>query len=87
LGAARCANANARKDGPLRGRKPYGARPGEAEVIARMKDLRAQDYSVTKIVEVVNRDERPRTGKQFHPANIARILKAAGAGSGGRPTV
>jgi resolvase-like protein len=63
------------KFGRCEGRKPYGTRPGEAEVIARMNQLRAQGCSAAKITEAINREARPRTGRQFYPANVARILQ------------
>jgi len=63
------------KLGRCEGRKPYGARPGEAEVIARMKQLRSQGRSLAGITEMLNRKAKPRTGKQFYSANIARILR------------
>ena len=67
------------KLGRCEGRKPYGTRPGEAEVIARMKQLRSQGFSLATITDTLNRQAKPRTGKQFYAANVARILKAAGA--------
>jgi DNA invertase Pin-like site-specific DNA recombinase len=66
------------KTGRCEGRKPYGTRPGEAEVIARMKELRARGSSVTKITDAINREAKPRTGKQFYAANVGRILRTAG---------
>jgi DNA invertase Pin-like site-specific DNA recombinase len=50
------------KTGRCEGRKPYGARPGEAKVIARMKELRKQGCSLSKIAEAINREARPVSG-------------------------
>lgn len=65
------------KVGRCEGRKPYGTRPGESEVIARMRQLRSQGQSLTRITETLNLDTKPRTGKQFYAANVGRILKNA----------
>jgi hypothetical protein len=65
------------KTGHCEGRKPYGTRTGEGEVITRMKQLQAQNYSLTKITDIVNVESKPRTGKRSYAANIARILKRA----------
>ena len=70
------------KTGRCEGRKPYGTRPGEAEVIGRMKQLQQQGSSLSEITKAINQEARPRTGKQFYAANVARILKA---GSEHRP--
>lgn len=65
------------KVGRCEGRKPYGTRPGESEVIARMRQLRSEGCSLTRITETLNLDTKPRTGKQFYAANVGRILKNA----------
>jgi DNA invertase Pin-like site-specific DNA recombinase len=70
------------RTGRCEGRKPYGSRPGEAEVVARMKQLRADGYSLKSITEKVNSEARPRSGKQFYAANVGRILKTAASSSG-----
>ena len=65
------------KVGRCEGRKPYGTRPGESEVIARMKQMRSEGCSLAKITETLNLETKPRTGKQFYAANVGRILKNA----------
>ena len=65
------------KAGRCEGRKPYGTRPGEVEVVKRMKQLRSQGLSLAAITDTLNREAKPRTGKQFYAANIGRILRAA----------
>lgn len=66
------------KLGRCEGRKPYGTRPGEAEVVARMQQLRKQGQSLTRITETLNSEAKPRTGKRFYAANVGRLLKNGG---------
>jgi len=66
------------KVGRCEGRKPYGTRPGEEQIVKRMRELRAEGYSLTKITDTINLESKPRTGRKFYAANVARILKAAG---------
>jgi hypothetical protein len=44
-----------------------------------MRELRAKGCSLAKITETLNLESKPRTGRQFYAANVARILKAAGS--------
>ena len=62
------------RQGRCEGRLPYGTKSGEEKVIARMRELKAQGLNVAKITVLINSEFKPRTGKQFYPANIARIL-------------
>jgi DNA invertase Pin-like site-specific DNA recombinase len=66
--------------GRCEGRKPYGARPGESEIIHRMKSLREAGMAVDKIAAMLN-DERakPRAGQQWYSTSVYRILKASAA--------
>ena len=66
------------KVGRCEGRKPYGTRPGEGELIARMTQLRSEGFSLAGITETLNQEAKPRTGKQFYAANVGRILRTAG---------
>src|ERR1035441_2662416 len=54
--------------GRCEGRKPYGARDGEAAVIERMGQLRSSGMAFQRIAEVLNADGIPtRTdGKRWH---------------------
>jgi DNA invertase Pin-like site-specific DNA recombinase len=68
------------KVGRCEGRKPYGTRSGEAEVIERMKQLRQQGTAVDKIAEALNaQGTNPRSGHQWYATSVYRILKAADA--------
>lgn len=72
-----------RETGRCEGQKPYGSRPGEKEVIQRIKDLKLTGHSVETIAGVLNVDGiKPRhalrAGKEtkWHPTAVLRILKA-----------
>lgn len=62
------------REGRCEGRLPYGKKPGEDKVVARMLELKAQRLNIARITELINSQFRPRTGKRFYPANVARIL-------------
>ena len=63
------------REGRCEGRLPYGAKLGEEKVITRMRELKAQGLNVAKLTELINLEFKPRTGKRFYPANVARILR------------
>ena len=44
------------------GRKPYGHRAGEAEVLARMRELRTGGSSYNAIASALNKDKVPTRG-------------------------
>jgi DNA invertase Pin-like site-specific DNA recombinase len=68
------------KVGRCEGRKPYGSRLGEGEVIERMKQLRAKGIAVDKISEQLNLDRiAPRAGKKWYATSVYRVLKSAGS--------
>jgi DNA invertase Pin-like site-specific DNA recombinase len=68
------------KAGRCEGRKPYGTRSGEAEVIERMKKLRQQGTAVDTIAATLNAEGiKPRAGEQWYATSVYRILKAADA--------
>jgi hypothetical protein len=57
------------------GRKPYGYKPGEREVIARMKVLQEQGLNVLRITQQLNSEGlKPRKAEHWHPHSVARIL-------------
>jgi DNA invertase Pin-like site-specific DNA recombinase len=67
------------KTGRCEGRKPFGTRPGESEIIDRMKALREGGMAVDKIAVALNAEHaRPRAGEQWYPTSVYRILRAAG---------
>ena len=68
---------NRAKTGRCEGRKPYGVRPGESEVIDRMKVLRGEGMAVDKIAAALNAEGiKPRAGERWHATSIYRVLKA-----------
>lgn len=60
------------------GQKPYGFRPGEAETVERIRDLRAAGYTYAGIAEVVRNEGRlKRNGRtDWHPMQVKRICEA-----------
>jgi DNA invertase Pin-like site-specific DNA recombinase len=83
LAAARQAKAD--RGGYAHGALPYGFRsqagelvavPAEQEVLAHMKSLAAQGYSVRQITRELNANGVPtKRGGQWSPGTVARILK------------
>jgi DNA invertase Pin-like site-specific DNA recombinase len=64
--------------GRCEGRKAYGVRPGEPDVISRIKTLRRQGLAVDKIASSLNAEQlKPRSGTQWYATSVYRILKAA----------
>ena len=62
------------------GRKPYGFRPGEQEILNLMLDMFLQGKNVTEIAGVLNRAGRkPRTGTFWFPASVRKILRRINA--------
>lgn len=66
--------------GRCEGRKPYGARPGEAEVVARIRELHRKPHSgqrrsLQQIVDILNAEGRPtRTGKPWSKQVLHQII-------------
>jgi DNA invertase Pin-like site-specific DNA recombinase len=61
--------------GRCEGRKPYGERVGETEVIARARDLARRGMSYSLIATTLNAERRPtRGGGRWFPATVSRIL-------------
>ena len=68
------------KEGRCEGRKPFGSRPGEPDVIRRMQALRQEGLAVDKIADTLNfQAVKPRKGERWHATSVYRILKTAGA--------
>ena len=65
------------KVGRCEGRKPFGARAGEQQVIGRMKELRQQGLAVDTIAEALNvAGLKPRAGVRWYATSVYRVLKA-----------
>jgi DNA invertase Pin-like site-specific DNA recombinase len=66
------------KTGRCEGAKPYGELPGEAAVIARMKELRASGLGFDRIAAQLNAEGvKPRRGKQWWGAAVNNVLSRA----------
>ena len=64
-----------RATGRCEGRKPYGFYDGEAEVVERLKALRASGMGFDRIAAQVNAEGlKTRTAKRWHGVVINRIL-------------
>ena len=63
------------KTGRCEGRKPYGFFDGEAEVLNRIKALRAEGLGYDRLAARLNEEGVPtRTGKPWHGVVVNRIL-------------
>jgi DNA invertase Pin-like site-specific DNA recombinase len=69
-----------RRAGRCEGRKPYGSRPGEAAVVARIRELHRKPHgrprrSLQEIADALNADNVPtRTGKPWSKGTIHGII-------------
>lgn len=62
--------------GRCEGRKPYGFRPGEADVIEHMKELRAAGLGFDRIAEQLNAEGiKPRAGARWWGRSVNNALK------------
>jgi DNA invertase Pin-like site-specific DNA recombinase len=62
-------------DGHCEGRKPYGARPGEAETVARIQSLRDAGMAMDTIAETLNAEgTKPRKGSQWYGSSVRNVL-------------
>jgi DNA invertase Pin-like site-specific DNA recombinase len=67
-------------NGRCEGRKPYGFRPGEPEVIERIKALRGTGLAVDKIADALNTEGiKPRAGVRWHATSVRHVLVAQNA--------
>jgi DNA invertase Pin-like site-specific DNA recombinase len=63
--------------GRCEGRKPFGSRPGEDSIIARMKQLRVAGETWESIAKILNEEKlMPRKGKQWYATSIRRVVVA-----------
>ena len=64
----------------VEGRKPYGSRPGEAAVVARIRELHRKPHgeerrSLGDIVKILNDEGRPtRSGKQWTKESVRLVI-------------
>jgi DNA invertase Pin-like site-specific DNA recombinase len=59
------------------GRKPYGYRPGEANIIYRARELRNAGYTLTRIAKTLEAEGYgTRYGGRWHAKQISRIIAA-----------
>ena len=66
------------KTGRCEGAKPYGDLPGEKDVIARMRELRASGLGFDRIAAQLNAEgHKPRRGKQWWGLAVNKILSRA----------
>lgn len=66
------------RDGRCEGRKPYGFRQGETQVIEHMRAMQSTGMSCERIAAALNeRDIQTRYGKQWTINGVARILRRA----------
>lgn len=62
-------------NGTYEGRKPYGARPGEEQVITRILSLRSTGTPMDTIAEMLNAEGvAPRSGSQWYGSSVRNVL-------------
>jgi DNA invertase Pin-like site-specific DNA recombinase len=62
-------------EGRCEGRKPYGTRPGEAQVINRILSLRASGTAMDTIAETLNAEAvAPRSGTAWYGSSVRNVL-------------
>jgi hypothetical protein len=63
--------------GRCEGRKPYGELPGEAALLARMKELRAQGWTFDRIAATFNAEgiQTRIAGGRWFGSTVAKILR------------
>jgi hypothetical protein len=75
-----------RAEGRCEGRKPYGTRPGEADVVRRIHALRrkprgGERLSFAAIAERLNSEGHPsRSGKPWAPETVRGIIQRGRTG-------
>jgi|SRR5262249_5177552 len=79
-GARQRARAN-RKD-YREGRKRYGERPGEIEVIQRIREMRAAGLAYDTIAERLNIENIPARAGRWHATSVSRVLARQSEHSG-----
>jgi site-specific DNA recombinase len=67
-------------NGVCEGRKPYGTRPGEVQVIERIRSLRDTGMAIDTIAETLNAEGiKPRSGSQWYGSSVRNVLMRATA--------
>jgi site-specific DNA recombinase len=67
-------------NGVCEGRKPYGTRPGESEVIERILSLRDAGTAMDAIAETLNTEGvAPRSGSRWYGSSVRNVLMRAAA--------
>jgi site-specific DNA recombinase len=62
-------------NGVCEGRKPYGTRPGEVQVIERIRSLRDTGMAIDTIAETLNAEGiKPRSGSQWYGSSVRNVL-------------
>jgi DNA invertase Pin-like site-specific DNA recombinase len=63
------------KDGRCEGRKPFGTREGEPELIARIKSLHSSGSNYEQIARTLNAEGiKAQSGGKWYPSNIRRTI-------------
>jgi site-specific DNA recombinase len=63
------------KDGRCEGRKPYGSREGEQEIVQRIRNMRKGGLPLAAIAELLNAEKVPARAGEWHPTSVSRVLK------------
>jgi DNA invertase Pin-like site-specific DNA recombinase len=80
LGARQRARAN--NPAYQEGRKPYGDRLGEPQIIARIMDLRGKGRTIRDIADTLNAEGcKPRSGEKWWPASVRNVILRAEEGA------
>ena len=67
-------------NGVCEGRKPYGTRPGDSEIIERILALRDAGMAMDTIAETLNAESiAPRSGSQWYGSSVRNVLLRAAA--------
>jgi len=66
------------REGRCEGRKPFGTRPGESEVIQHILALRNDGMALDRIALALNeKGIKSRAGSRWYPTTVSRILSAS----------
>lgn len=65
------------KEGHCEGRKPYGNREGEQDVIMKIRKLKAEGLPLAAIAAVLNSEGITARAGKWHPTSVSRVLTAA----------
>src|SRR5215469_8389650 len=57
------------------GRKPFGSRPGEPEIISRIQQMRAEGQAYDTIAEHLNAGNVHARAGRWHATSVSRVLK------------